>query len=216
MKKSLLFLYPIISLMLLLWIEQGLTVAYTTKTIAKILLFVGIPLMLFYKKGFPFLLFKKVDRKSSSAAILVGITMMTIIVVTFIKLRTFIDIDALLIELAAIGVTSSVFPFIALYILFGNSLVEEFFFRGFLTSFFTRAWVRVLIPSFLFAIYHIAIFLTWFSVPLLLLAVLGLWVGGIIFQLVNEKSGTILPSWTIHLFADVGILLIGIYIFYIY
>lgn len=216
MKKNMLFFYAISSLTLLFLIEQGLTVAYTTKTIAKIFLFGVIPFMLFYKKGLRFLLFKKVDRKSSSAALLLGISIMSIIVIAFIKLRIFIDIDALLIALANIGVTSSTFPFIALYILFGNSLLEEIFFRGFLTSFFIRTSARVLIPSFLFAVYHMTIFLTWFSAPLLLLAVVGLWIGGITFQLVNEKSETILPSWIIHLFADTGILVIGLYIFYFY
>lgn len=216
MKKNLLFLYPLISIVLLLGIEQGLTASYITKTIAKVLLFLGIPLILFYKNGFSFLHFRKVDRQSSSASIIGGIAIVTIIVISFIKLRTFIDIDALILSLAEIGVTASTFPFVAAYILFGNSLLEEFFFRGLLPSFFNRLWYRILIPSLLFAIYHITIFLTWFSLPLLALAVFGLWIGGIIFQLVNEKSRTILPSWTIHMFADIGVLLVGIYMFYIY
>lgn len=216
MKKNLLFLYPLISIVVLFGIEQGLTVSYGIKTTVKILLFLGIPLILFYKKGFSFLHFGKIDRQSSSAAIIGGISVMTVIVVSFIKLRTFIDIDALLLSLGEIGVTASTFPFIAAYILFGNSLLEEFFFRGFLPSFFNRFWSRILIPSFLFALYHITIFLTWFSLPLLTLAVFGLWIGGIIFQLVNENSKTILPSWIIHICADLGVLLVGIYMFYIY
>lgn len=216
MKKSFLVLFPIISIVLLLWIEQGLTVPYTTKTLAKILLFAGIPLILFYKKDFSFLHLRKADRQSMSASILLGITVMTIIIMSFIKLRPFIDIDGLILALANIGVTATVFPFVALYILFGNSILEEFFFRGFLANFFNHVWCRILIPSFLFAVYHISIFLTWFSLPLLAIAVLGLWIGGIIFQLVNEKSKTILPSWTIHMFADAGIILIGLYLFYIY
>lgn len=216
MKKNLLFLYPMISIVLLLGIEQGLTVSYFTKTMAKVLLFLGIPLILFYKKGFSFLHFRKVDRQSSSASIILGITIVTIIVISFIKLRTFIDIDTLLSSLAEIGVTASTFPFVAAYILFGNSLLEEFFFRGLLPSFSNHLWCRILIPSFLFALYHITIFLTWFSLPLLAISVFGLWIGGIIFQLVNEKSRTILPSWTIHIFADIGVLLVGVYIFYIY
>lgn len=216
MKKNLLFLYPMISIILLLGIEQGLTVSYTTKTIAKVLLFLGIPLILFYKNGLSFLHFRKIDRQSSSASIIFGIAIVTIIVFSFIKLRTVIDIDALILSLAEIGVTASTFPFVAVYILFGNSLLEEFFFRGLLPSFFNSFWCRILIPSFLFAIYHITIFLTWFSLPLLALAVFGLWIGGITFQLVNEKSGTILPSWAIHMFADIGVLLVGTYMFYIY
>ena len=216
MKKSSLFLFPIIGIILLLWIEQVLTVPYTTKTLAKILLFAVIPLILCHRKGLPFLHLRNVDRQSLSASILLGISIMTVIIFAFIKLRAFIDLDGLILALEDIGVTSTVFPFIALYILFGNSILEEFFFRGFVANFFNNTWNRILIPSLLFAVYHISIFLTWFSLPLLALAVLGLWIGGIIFQLVNEKSRTILPSWVIHMFADLGIILIGLYLFYVY
>src|SRR5690606_7725936 len=108
----------------------------------------------------------------------------------------------------------SVFPFVALYILLGNSLLEEFFFRGQLPNLFVKSWLQFVLPSFFFAIYHIAIFLPWFSPTLLTLAVIGLWIGGIIFQLANERSQTILPSWIIHMFADVGVLLVGVYMLY--
>lgn len=128
----------------------------------------------------------------------------------------YIDIDALLIDIANKGVTATVFPFIALYILFGNSLMEEFFFRGILPALFGQSKLRLILPSFFFAIYHVAIFLPWFSPPLLALAVTGLWIGGFIFQLANERSGTILPSWIIHMFADIGVLLVGVYIIYFY
>ncbi len=141
---------------------------------------------------------------------------MGIIIAAFIILQPFIDIDALLVDLAEAGVTATVFPFIALYILFGNSMLEEFYFRGLLPTLVGNSWIRFILPSFLFAIYHIAIFLPWFSPALLILAVTGLWVGGIIFQLANEKSRTILPSWIIHMFADIGVLVIGLYIMYFY
>ena len=216
MKNKVFLLLPIISIVLLLWIEQGLTVSYTGKTVSKAILFLGIPLILFRKNGFPFLHFRKTDRKSLLVSIVSGLILMIIIVGAFIVLRQFIDIDSLLLELEKVGVTATVFPFIALYILFGNSLLEEFFFRGLLPNSLNHIRYRLLIPSFFFAIYHVSIFLTWFSLPLLALAVAGLWIGGIIFQLANERSRTILPSWIIHMFADVGVLIVGVYIFYFY
>lgn len=216
MKKLAYLLYPITGLLLLLWIEQVLTVSYPIKTVAKLLLFVGIPLIVLYKKEIQYLQFKKTNRQNQHVAILLGILILSMIILSFYLLDSFIDIDLILLNLTNNGVTPTVFPFIALYILLGNSLLEEFFFRGFLTQFFTRTWCRIFIPSFFFAIYHISIFLTWFSLPLLLLAITGLWIGGMLFQIVNEKSGTILSSWIMHMFADAGIILVGIYIFYIY
>ena len=207
---------PLISITILLWIEQGLEVEYVWKTIAKAMLFLLIPFILFRKTGFPFLQFPQTKKKSLTIAIVSGFTIMGIIIGAFTILLPFIDIDALLIDLADAGITPIVFPFIALYILFGNSLLEEFFFRGLLPNLFGGSRLRLVLPSFFFAIYHIAIFLPWFSPALLVLAVTGLWVGGIIFQLANERSQTILPSWIIHMFADIGVLLIGVYIIYFY
>lgn len=216
MNKSIYFTLSLVSIAILIWIEQGLEVEYIWKTIAKIILFLLIPLILFRKSGFPFLSLRRTDQKSMKIAIRSGLIVTGIIITAFILLQPFIDIDALVIDLADAGVTATVFPFIALYILFGNSMLEEFYFRGLLPSFVKKSRLRFILPSFLFAIYHIAIFLPWFSPLLLAVAVAGLWIGGIIFQLANEKSGSILPSWTIHMFADIGVLIVGVYIIYFY
>lgn len=207
---------PLISITILLWIEQVLEVEYVWKTVAKAVLFLFIPFMLFRKSGFPFLRLHKSDRRSMRIAIVSGVAIMVTIIVAFTILQPYIDIGTLLDDLADAGVTPSVFPFVAVYILFGNSILEEFFFRGLLPGFLKSSHYRLILPSFFFAIYHIAIFLPWFSPGILLLAVAGLWMGGIIFQLANERCKTILPSWTIHMFADVGVLLVGVYILYFY
>ncbi len=204
------------SIIFLLWIEQSVEVAYIWKTVAKMILFLLVPLILFRKAGFPFLRLGQTDRKSMIIAIGSGVAIMGIIFAAFVVLQPFIDIAALLVDLAGAGITTITFPFIALYILFGNSMLEEFYFRGLLPNLIGKSRIRFILPSFLFAIYHIAIFLPWFSAALLLLAVAGLWIGGVIFQFANEKSGTILPSWIIHMCADIGILLIGVYIMYFY
>jgi len=204
------------SIIFLIWIEQSVEVAYIWKTVAKTILFLFVPLILFRNAGFTFLRLRQTDRKSRKFAIGSGIAIMGIIIAAFIVLQPFIDIAALLVDLADAGITTTTFPFIAFYILLGNSMLEEFYFRGLLPNLVGNSRIRFILPSFLFAIYHIAIFLPWFSPALLILAVTGLWGGGVIFQLANEKSGTILPSWIIHMCADIGVLLIGVYIMYFY
>lgn len=216
MKKRFIFLLAIMSIVFLLWIEQCLTAPYVVKTIVKVVLFLGIPLILIGKKKMSFLNFRRTDRKSLLISLVAGVTVMLTIIIAFVLLRPFINIDLLLIELENIGVTQTLFPFVALYILVGNSLLEEFFFRGLLPSSITHSLYRLLIPSFLFAIYHVSIFLMWFTLPIIILAIAGLWVGAIIFQLANMRSGTISPSWTIHMFADLAVIIVGVYIFYIY
>ena len=129
---------PLISITILLWIEQVLEVEYVWKTVAKAVLFLFIPFMLFRKSGFPFLRLHKSDRRSMRIAIVSGVAIMVTIIVAFTILQPYIDIDSLLDDLADAGVTPSVFPFVAVYILFGNSILEEFFFRGLLPSFLSH------------------------------------------------------------------------------
>ena len=159
---------PLISITILLWIEQVLEVEYVWKTVAKAILFLFIPFILFRKSGFPFLHLHKSDRKSMRIAIVSGVAIMVTIIVAFMILQPFIDIGALLDDLADAGVTPTVFPFVAVYILFGNSYWRSFSSAGSYRVFLKSSHFRLFLPSFFFAIYHIAIFLPWFSPGILL------------------------------------------------
>ena len=118
MRKSIRFLFPIASILLLFWIEQGQNAPYIVKTVAKVALFLIIPCFLFRKTTFSFLRFHKIDKRSLQVALISGVMVMTIIIVAFILFHPFIDIDSLLFDLGEAGVTATVFPFVALYILF--------------------------------------------------------------------------------------------------
>lgn len=208
-------LFPVICIVILLWIEQGLEVSYLWKTAAKVLLFFVIPFFFLKATEFEFLQVKKTEKKSLVLALGLGLLVILTILGAFILLKDSIDLNALQLDLETrVGVNALVFPFVAIYILFGNSFLEEYFFRGLLVDLLRESKLKWFLPSFFFAIYHVAIFLPWFEWPILLLAVVGLWIGGILFQWLNEKSRTIYPSWIIHMCADIGVLLIGIYMFY--
>ncbi|WP_342542254.1 CPBP family intramembrane glutamic endopeptidase [Paenisporosarcina sp. FSL H8-0542] len=208
-------IFSLISIFFLLWIEQGLEVSYVWKTLAKVMVFVVFPVLLLRGYKFEFLQIRKTQKKSIYLALGLGIVVAGTVTSAFMLLNDSIDLVALQIDLETrVGVTASVFPFVAVYILLGNSFLEEFFFRGLLVDLLRDSKLKWFLPSLFFAIYHIAIFLPWFEWPILILAVAGLFTGGLIFQWINEKSGTIYPSWIIHIFADIGVLLIGVYMFY--
>lgn len=216
MRKIIGVIFPIISIALLLWTEQCLTIAYGWKTACKIILFFVMPLLLFRTMRFPFVRHRQVSRQQFFFPILLGFILILLILGTFILIRPYLDIEQIIRSLYSISITKTTFPFIAIYIVIGNSFVEEFFFRGTLPMLFGTSPLRFVLPPFFFAIYHVTIFLQWFSLPLLLLAVIGLWIGGLLFQVLNNKSGTIYPGWIVHIFADVSIIWIGIYILYFY
>ena len=115
-----------------------------------------------------------------------------------------------------VGVTGENFLFVAIYISLVNSLLEEFFFRGFLFLGLLDGaprWLAYSFSAILFALYHIAMMFGWGSPVLILLILAALFAGGLIFNLLNEKSHSIYPSWLVHLCANLAINTIGFILF---
>lgn len=108
------------------------------------------------------------------------------------------------------------FIFIALYISFINSLLEEFFFRGFAflsLSKYLKPFAAHSISALAFSLYHVAILANWFSVWLFILVVFGLFISGLFFNWLNIKNKNIYNSWLVHMFANFGINTIGLLMF---
>ena len=64
-----------------------------------------------------------------------------------------------------------------------------------------------------FALYHIAMMTGWFSIWVFAIALLGLFLGGLIFNYLNEKSDNIYTSWFVHMSANFAINTIGFMLF---
>lgn len=108
-------------------------------------------------------------------------------------------------------VNSNRFIGVALYISFCNSFLEEFLFRYFAflkLSEFVPKRAAYWFSAAAFAVYHVAMIGASFPLPLLITAVIGLTVGGLIFDAVDAKDGSIYHSWMIHMFADFALMTI--------
>ena len=114
------------------------------------------------------------------------------------------------------GVNKTNFLWVAIYISFINSLLEEFFFRGFafltLKKVTTKTFAYIF-SSGAFALYHIAMMIGWFGVPVILISLLGLFIGGWIFDKFDDKKDNIYLSWLVHMFANFAINTIGFMLF---
>ena len=62
----------------------------------------------------------------------------------------------------------------------------------------------------MFGLYHITIIYNWFSIPLLILAIIGLIVLGILLNILDDKSSNIYNSWMSHMFVNFGINTVGL------
>lgn len=220
-KFKYLLIASLIACVLLYYVEQVIEVNYLAKTFVKIMLFIIIPyiyIRLYKKSTFESVFnFKKLDKKQLKIGIVLGIMSFSIILIAYFILKNVIDLQGIAQDLQSKSkVTPVNFVFVAFYITFGNSFLEEFFFRGFIflnlyeLKFKKTAYVY---SSLLFALYHIAIFKSWFNIWLILLSLTGLISVGFIFDFIDTKSKNFINSWIVHILADMAIMLIGMKMF---
>lgn len=191
--------------------ETVIEPVYLVKSAIKVVVFLLFPL-LFAKiagiklSGRSFTL----SIKSIVRLLALGCFIFAVVIGAYAFTKNAFDYSLLVASLSADQkVDSGSFIWIAFYISFCNSFLEEFLFR-FLSfielSKYTGKKFAYLFSSVLFAVYHIAMIGTSFPLLLLLLALTGLTVGGFIFDFVDEKNNTLYNSWIIHMFADFAIM----------
>lgn len=208
----------IIACIIMGFVDAVLQPGYAVKSAIKMVLFLGLPIL--YSLINKDKILKKVmipDKKGIRLAMLLGACVYIVVLGAYLIFRNVFDFSALTTSLTSTtGVKKSNFLFVALYISFVNSLLEELFFRGF--AFITLKkyadWkFACVFSSTLFALYHIAMMIGWFGLPVLFLSVIGLIIGGVIFNLIDQKGGTIYLSWLIHMFANFATNTIGFMLF---
>ena len=191
---------------------------YAVKSAVKLALFLLAPLLYGYaagKDGYRALF--RIQRRALLRVLALGFGVFALILGAYFALRSVFDFSAVTALLGKnAGVTAENFLWVSLYISFVNSLLEEFFFRGFAFLVLRRyAGERFacVFSALSFALYHTAMMLGWFSPPLFLLALAGLAAGGVLFDLLDAGSGTIFPSWAVHIFANLAINTVGFILF---
>lgn len=193
---------------------------YFIKSLIKIALFLLVPLVYFLlnraERGELKKLFKPRCRELLLSLSL-GLGIFAVILGGYFLLRSVIDFSGIADKLTGdVGVNRDNFVFVSLYISFVNSLLEEFFFRGFAFLTLKRNTTRKFAHSFsalAFSLYHAGMMIGWFGIGIVLLALAGLYVGGVIFNILNEKSENIYASWLSHMFANFAINTIGFILF---
>ena len=191
---------------------------YAVKSAVKVALFLILPFgYSFINKELSLKSLFMANKKGIGIALLLCIPVYIVILGGYLLLKDVFDFSAVTSSLTGnIGVSKENFPIVALYISFVNSLLEEFFFRGFAFLTLRKAVsekTAYIFSSAVFALYHIAIMTGWFSAGVFAITLSGLFIGGLIFNLLNSKSGNIYTSWFVHMFANFAINTIGFMLF---
>ena len=204
-----------VSILIMFIVDYYLKPGYVIKSLVKIILFLILPLVFTAIDKNIFLkdYFKIKDRKQLIRSVFLGIGVYVIILGAYFILKDFINLDNIKERLLeSISVDKNNFVIIAIYISFMNSLLEEFFFRGFIFLGLKKLEKRIyahIISALAFAIYHVAIMFNWFNWQLFIVAILGLFIGGILFNYLNEENQNIYSSWLVHMFANFAINTVG-------
>lgn len=186
---------------------------YAVKSAVKVLLFLLVPLVFsIVRKLSPAALFRP-EKKAVLLGAALGIAAFAVILGGYFLLRSFIDfsfIPGSLMENG--GINADNFLFVALYIAFCNSLLEEFFFRGF--AFLTLKRVAAsrfaaVFSAGAFAFYHAGMLDGWFSPILYILTLAALFLCGLFFNYLNARSSRIWTSWLTHMGANLAINTVG-------
>ena len=204
-----------LSFCIIMGIVDGILKAdYFTKSLVKLGVFLVCPIIysLFDKELDIKPLFKP-NKNGITLSLFLCIPVYTVILGGYLLLKDVFDFSAITGALTSnIGVSGDNFVFVSLYISFINSLLEEFFFRGFLFTNLAKHSTSRLAYCFsalAFAGYHVAMMLGWFSPVPFVLVMAGLSIGGMLFNYLNARTGTLYTSWLVHMFANFAINTIG-------
>lgn len=218
MKKLHIPILVIIACIVMGIVDAVIQPGYAIKSAIKIIMFLLIPIVYgLFLKEFNIKNLMKPDKKGLCIALCLGFVIYGVVLGAYWIFKDVFDFSALTGSLnETTGVNKSNFIWVAIYISFVNSLLEEFFFRGFsfitLKKLTSRKFAYVF-SSMAFALYHIAMMIGWFGLPVILISLVGLFIGGMIFNRFDEKSENIYLSWLIHMFANFATNTIGFILF---
>ena len=204
--------------LMMAWVEGALRPVYPVKSALKIAVFLGGAALYAWAAGDREVLrpFRRPVGRAARFAAPLAAAVFLLLLGGYLLLAPWLDLSAIPENLAVKeGITKRTFPLAALYITFCNSLLEEYFFRGFAFLALYRTGRKKLAYSFsalAFALYHVSITSNWGSPVLILLMVAGLTAAGLLFNWL-DREGSILPSWLVHMGANLGTNTVGLILF---
>lgn len=215
-KLKIILFYSIVACLLLYITENIFHPTYFIQMLQKILSFILIPILLGKYLWLSFWKFWRINKLSFLYWLWFWLFWALVIILSYYFLSNTIEWDAILLSLTERWVNQTTFIFIFLYIMLGNSLVEEYFFRWivFRTLLNTHKTFAYILSSWMFALYHFAIFGTWFHGYILWLALFWLFVWWLFFGWLYQKTKWIWAAWIFHILVDFVILVIWYFKFF--
>ena len=193
-------------------VDAVIVPCYAVKSLIKLALFLAITLLYSLTRHRAPLrsLFRVQSRRNITEPLFLGLAVYGVIIGGFLLGGKFIDWSAVSSSLQ--NSQENIF-LMGAYISLINSLLEEFFFRGFaflVLKEISGPRLAYLFSAGIFSLYHIAIMHSWFSPLVFILMLVGLFFAGLLFNWLNERYQNLYASWMVHMFANLAINTIGL------
>ena len=200
----------------MMFVDGFLKPPYMIKSLIKLIIFGGSVIFYRIRQKETLLLFS-IEKKSLIRILLLSFGIYGIIIGAYRLTANWIDYSHITETLTStIAVKKENFLYVSIYISLINSFLEEIFFRGYcyltLRNHMSEK-ISCFFSAGLFALYHGGMLDGWFSILIYLLMLGLLFLAGLFFNKLDQKSGSILPSWLPHMFANFGINTIGFILF---
>ncbi len=196
-------------------VEMVISPVYIVKSIIKIIVFLGAVFAFRLLSRQPTLkgLFNINSKKEGVAAAVMGVLVVAAIFIGYYVCSGLIDVNTVVGGLSRKeNISRDNFIFVAVYICFVNSFLEEMLFRGLgfmVLKKYMKFWIANTFSAIIFSAYHVAIIGSWFSFEVFVLIIIGLALCGLLFNALDNRYNSIFPSWIVHLSANIAINIIG-------
>ncbi len=110
------------------------------------------------------------------------------------------------------SVTAATVLLIAPFTILVNSLLEEFFYRGFAFGlcFRTNRIPAFLLPAAVFTLHHILFIHQWLAPIPLAIAAGGLFILALVLEMIYEDADSIVAPWVVHICGDIAMMSIAV------
>lgn len=210
----------LITIILLYSMDQILHLSYISKVIGKIFLFTLFPIIYIKRTRENFIkdsLIHVNKRFHVKMSHILGICIFIILIIAFNLFKNYININVLISEFEEkYKINKGNILYYGTYLTVINSLLEEFFFRGFVFLNLKKIGKKRMaygVSSIAFSLYHISNFQNWLNIWVFVLATIGLFIGGMIFDYLDDQENTFFNSWFVHICADLAIVGFGLSLF---
>ena len=156
-------------------------------------------------------------KKNILSTIIIGAFLATFYISSFVVLNKFLDLQIIIDKLQVlISLNLINLIFIGIYIISINSLLEEYFWRGFLFNNLEKLikpWMAYTLTGIAFSFHHVMFYYNWFNLTFFLIVTIGLAIYAIIMNFIFQRNKDLFSCWLAHGMVDVVQIFIAFKIF---